>query len=564
MLSSLLKKTTKTIIHDRFEINGEVYMEDALIGEGAYAYVFRVKDSHGKTFALKKLICQTEDQIKETKKEIKLLSLIKHSNVLNLLKSSFHTNSKKQTEAFLLLPLYDKCAQDIIDQGPGYPHCAFEVRSQVLKMIVQCIDAINAIHSCGYTHCDFKPANVLLDANMNAIVTDFGSACPLSTEVNSRSQALTMQDHAASNTTASFRPPELFDTPSHCVIDGKVDVWGLGCSIFAFMFSRTPFENPSEGGLSVLAVLSSSFSFPKNCTWPEEYHTLVKASLRSDCNARLSIEELKILAGLLPNPDTTEASGGLFGSPVFEATPGLTMQSGSDDLFANNQKTGESFAHFENFGDFESNCTVFNATKPDPASSTVVKSILTEKINQSSNENDNCVLDESDDDSDFGDFVQAEPDDTASEKVSSSNVSKNVSMSAEAYIMKSSRSGPFRTKAVAKKKVKIIVDNAWFCLKKLEGHPGKIYFDGCLTKGSSVEEVNGSVLGEHVLAVNKVELTEERRSSLAPMHGVNEVEDDCDDYTSSSSVEVGFDSLEIKNVWMRVLREQIAQCQLSE
>jgi serine/threonine kinase 16 len=480
MLSSLLKKTTKNIIHDKFEINGGVYVEDALIGEGAYAYVYRVKDSHGKAFALKKLICQTDDQIKETKKEIKLLALIKHSNVLSLLDSSFHLNSKKQTEAFLLLPLYGKSAQDIIDQGPGYPHCAFELRSQVLKMLVQCIDAINAIHSNGYTHCDFKPANVLLDDNMNAIVTDFGSACPLTTEVTSRSQALSLQDHAASNTTASFRPPELFDTPSHCTIDGKVDVWGLGCTLFALMFSRTPFENPAEGGLSVLAVLSSTFTFPETCEWPPEYYTLIKASLRSDCSARLSIDELKILAGLLPNPDISEVTGAFGSPPVFEATPGLIVQPGPENLFANVSDisatvpgaTDDNFAHFEDFGNFESNSTVFRAAEQtssnrnnkalsSKAASNVTMSKFDEGVDgnvaklsleerDTSNDSGGGKDNIDDDDSDFGDFVQAEVESKPETTMPSK---KNVSMSAEANIMKTTKTGPFRTKSLVKKKV---------------------------------------------------------------------------------------------------------------
>ena len=483
MLSTLLKKTNAIIVKNKFEISGEVYAEDALIGEGAYAYVYRVKDSSGNAFALKKLICQNEDQIKETKKEIKLLSVIKHANVLSLLNSSFHINSKKQTEAFLLLPLYGKSTQDIIDQGPGYPHCAFQSRAIVLKILVQCIGALKAIHSCGYTHCDFKPANILLDEHMNAIVTDFGSAAPLSTVITSRSEALSMQEHAADNTTASFRAPELFDTPSQCTIDGKIDVWGLGCSLYALMFSRTPFENPAEGGLSVLAVLSSTFTIPVASTatseWPQEYYTLIKASLRTDFTARLSVEELQILASILPDPDITDAPVGTFGSPGgFEASAGLAIgNSNGDNLFASStipsasEGTGENFAHFEDFGDFESNtATVFKATattsskfinksKGKTATATSTSTAPNEKMSQLNvnDEKNNSECRESinnkadandDDDSDFGDFVQAEI-----EPVATAMPRKNVSMSSEAYIMKISKTGPFRTKNAVKKKV---------------------------------------------------------------------------------------------------------------
>ena len=445
MLTSLLKKT---ILQEKFEIDGSAYYEDSLVGEGAYAYVYRVKDSNGSFYALKKIICQTETQIKETEKEIKLLSLIKHTNVLPLLASSYHKNSKKQTEAFLLLPLYGKSTQDIIDQGPGYPKCAFKEKTHVLKILIQCIEAMSAIHSYGYTHCDFKPANVLLDDDMNAVVTDFGSASPLSTRISSRSQALAMQDHASVNTTASFRAPELFDTPRDCVIDGKIDVWGIGCTIFAFMFSRTPFENPVEG-LSVLSVLSGSFTIPPSSTWPEEYHTMIKATLRVDFNSRLSLDELRILASMLPAPDIGTTSTGTYGSPTFEATPGIKVDisSTSEDFFAKSSSVCGSdgnFAHFEDF-DVKPNATIFRTTLTSDNSSSRTQAERNDGDDSKNKQNDD---DDDDDDFEFGDFVQANV-----EAVSDNcEKSRNVSLSGDAYIMRS-RPGPFRKKNEIKKKV---------------------------------------------------------------------------------------------------------------
>jgi serine/threonine kinase 16 len=38
---------------------------------------------------------------------------------------------------------------------------------------------------------------------------------------------MTTQAHC----TATFRAPELFDVPSHCTLDGRMDVWALGCTL---------------------------------------------------------------------------------------------------------------------------------------------------------------------------------------------------------------------------------------------------------------------------------------------------------------------------------------------
>lgn len=303
MLNSFLLKKSKVLT-----INNQKYVIDEQIGEGAFGYVYKVHDiNNSKLFyAIKKIICQSSEQLEEAQHEINLLTTIQHGNVLSLHMScvqsnkSSSTSSSENMEVYLLLPLYQESLQNIIDTSSGYPECGLD-RRDVQKIIFGCVNGIHAIHLAGYRHGDIKPANVLLDADRNPVITDFGSAEPLSTEITNRQQALSVQDRAATKTTASFRAPELFDTPSHCIIDGKSDVWALGCTYYAMLFSRTPFEAPVEG-LSVLAVMSGNFSFPSSSTWPPEYHTMISACLRVDLEQRLSIEDLKILAGILPDP----------------------------------------------------------------------------------------------------------------------------------------------------------------------------------------------------------------------------------------------------------------------
>ena len=98
---------------------------------------------------------------------------------------------------------------------------------------------------------------------MNVVISDFGSTGPLKTKVSTRSEALLLQEDAAVKTTASIRPPELYDCPSEIIIDGKVDVWGIGCALFHMLFSRNPFESPLNG-LSTLAVISGNYSIPSH------------------------------------------------------------------------------------------------------------------------------------------------------------------------------------------------------------------------------------------------------------------------------------------------------------
>lgn len=106
--------------------------------------------------------------------------------------------------------------------------------------------------------------------------------------------------------------------------------------------------------------------------------------------------------------------------------------------------------------------------------------------------------------------------------------------------------------------MKIIVDNTWLCIKKNEGHPGKIYFDGCLTAKSTVEEVPESTLGNFVFRVRNVDMHEEKQSCLvlsAPVGAGDK--GSSDEAAGVGMIDVGFDTSEDMKRWREALQEQV-------
>jgi serine/threonine kinase 16 len=116
-----------------------------------------------------------------------------------------------------------------------------------------------------YAHRDIKPGNIMIsDSGLQPVVMDLGSLAPSPTPITSRAMALQVQDQAAEHSTMPYRAPELFDVKTGTTIDGKVDIWSLGCTLYACLVGKSPFEARSEetGGSLSLCVLGGDWRFP--------------------------------------------------------------------------------------------------------------------------------------------------------------------------------------------------------------------------------------------------------------------------------------------------------------
>lgn len=116
-----------------------------------------------------------------------------------------------------------------------------------------------------YAHRDIKPGNIMIDdSGSTPILMDLCSVAPSPVPVTSQSLALQIQDTAAEHSTMPYRAPELFDVRSGTVIDTKTDIWSLGCTLYACLVGKSPFEMRSDetGGTLSLCVLGGDWRFP--------------------------------------------------------------------------------------------------------------------------------------------------------------------------------------------------------------------------------------------------------------------------------------------------------------
>ncbi|KAJ6507891.1 other/NAK protein kinase [Mycena vitilis] len=146
-----------------------------------------------------------------------------------------------------------------------------------------------------YAHRDLKPGNIMIADDGSPIVMDFGSCVKARVEITNRSQALVQQDIAAEQSTMAYRAPELYDVKTDTTLDEKVDIWSLGCTLFAMAYSHSPFENTQiteQGGSIAMAVLNAQYKQPANSAYSQGFKDLVDSMLKVDPKVRPDIHKV--------------------------------------------------------------------------------------------------------------------------------------------------------------------------------------------------------------------------------------------------------------------------------
>jgi len=145
-----------------------------------------------------------------------------------------------------------------------------------------------------YAHRDLKPGNVMIADDGSPILMDFGSTTKARVKIENRSQALLQQDIAAEQCTMAYRAPELFDVKTGVTLDEKVDIWSLGCTLFALAYSHSPFENmqtTEQGGSIAMAVMNAQYKQPDSA-YSQGLKNLIDSMLKVNPQERPDIHQV--------------------------------------------------------------------------------------------------------------------------------------------------------------------------------------------------------------------------------------------------------------------------------
>ena len=222
------------------------------IAEGGFSFVYLARSNSRphRHFAVKKIHTQSAEQLELARHEVRAHAAVQHEAVLRLLDHAEVRRSEEVVDVLLLFPYYgDGSLFDLVrERKAGWPWA----EDQCLLFFLACCEAVNAVHSAGFTHRDIKPHNILLSQQPvprstppsslscrlaaaslpRPVFIDLGSLTASPFVISSRAAALEHQDTAAIHTSIAYRPPELMLVPFPATLDGRCDVWMLGCTLY--------------------------------------------------------------------------------------------------------------------------------------------------------------------------------------------------------------------------------------------------------------------------------------------------------------------------------------------
>ncbi|KAM0690383.1 hypothetical protein Q7P36_009150 [Cladosporium allicinum] len=233
------------------------YIKGKKIGSGQYADVFEATlvSDRKKLFAIKKIKIAAESAdvgiSYDSLREIRFLQELNHPNIIKL-HAVFSTKDQNLNLVLEHLPQGDLLV--LVQDTTRTRYTPADVKAWMLMMM----RGVWFCHQNFILHRDIKPNNLLIAANGEIKLADFGLA---------RSFADPYAEMTSQVITSWYRPPELFFRARY--YGGAVDIWSCGC-VFAELINRAVFLMgiPPDNELNMVRQICENVGTPTEENWP--------------------------------------------------------------------------------------------------------------------------------------------------------------------------------------------------------------------------------------------------------------------------------------------------------
>jgi serine/threonine protein kinase/tetratricopeptide (TPR) repeat protein len=196
------------------------------IGRGGQGVVFRARQkSLNRTVALKVINLgqwSSKAHVKRFRREAEAAASLDHAGIVPI-----HEVGERDGSCYFSMKFVEGGQLDEVVR-----RSSMSIR-QAVELIAKVARTVHYAHEHGILHRDIKPGNILLDANSEPHLTDFGLARLLETE-SSVTQTLDVLG------TPSYMAPEQA-VGNNAAVSSATDIYGLGAVLYQLLTGQPPF-----------------------------------------------------------------------------------------------------------------------------------------------------------------------------------------------------------------------------------------------------------------------------------------------------------------------------------
>ncbi len=248
------------------------YEIDCELARGGMGVVFRARQiSLNRTVALKMILAgqlADENDIKRFYTEAEAAAQLDHPGIVPIFEVGQHEGQHFFSMAFV----EGRSLAERLADGPMPPR-------EAAALLLDVTRAVEYAHSRGVIHRDLKPSNILIGADGNPRVTDFGLAKRVQGDSGLTGSGQIMG-------TPSYMPPEQAGG-RRGEVGPPADVYALGATLYCMVTGRPPFQAATAMD-TVLQVLSDEPVPPRrlSATIPRDLETMCLKCLEKEPGKR--------------------------------------------------------------------------------------------------------------------------------------------------------------------------------------------------------------------------------------------------------------------------------------
>ncbi|XDT22163.1 Serine/Threonine protein kinases active-site signature [Nakaseomyces glabratus] len=219
----------------------------------------------GSPACLKRVLVQDEVGLNKMRSEVEVMKKLQGApNIVQYFDSNasrLRDYSGNITQGFEVLLLMELCPNKSLLDYMNQRLATKLTEQEIFKIMYDITLAVAQMHylPVPLIHRDIKIENVLVDANNNFKLCDFGSTSTCFPAFTSFQDIAMLSQDLYMHTTPQYRSPEMIDLFKYIPINEKSDIWALGVFLYKLLFFTTPFERTGQ-----FAMLHSKFEFPPN------------------------------------------------------------------------------------------------------------------------------------------------------------------------------------------------------------------------------------------------------------------------------------------------------------